>query len=58
MALAGGLDKKDIPRLLNLRADVVGVRRAVCSPKDRVGGGVQSVAVMEFTKMINKHETK
>jgi hypothetical protein len=58
VALAGGLDKEDIPRLLNLRVDVVGIRRAVCSPKDRVNGEVQSVAVMEFTKMINEHETK
>ncbi len=58
VALAGGLDKEDIPRLLHLRADVFGVRRAVCSLKDRVNGEVQSVAVMEFTKMINEHESK
>jgi len=57
-ALAGGLDKEDIPRLLDLRADVVGIRRAVCSPKNRDNGEVQSVAVMEFTKIINNHETK
>lgn len=57
-ALAGGLDKEDIPRLLDLRADVVGIRRAVLTHKDRVSGLVQSVAVMEFTKMINKHESK
>lgn len=58
VALAGGLNKEDIPRLLNLRADVVGIRRAVCGHKDRVGGEVQSVAVMEFTKLINEHESK
>jgi len=57
-ALAGGLDKEDIPRLLDLRADVVGIRRAVLTHKDRVSELVQSVAVMEFTKMINEHESK
>jgi hypothetical protein len=57
VALAGGLDKEDIPRLFNLRADVVGVRRAVCSPKNRVNGEVQSATIMEFTKMINERES-
>ena len=57
-ALAGGLDKEDIPRLLNLKADVVGIRRAVLSHKDRVSGEVQSVSVMEFIKLINEHESK
>jgi len=57
-ALAGGLGKGDIPRLLNLRADVVGIRRAVLSPKDRVAGEVQSTAVMEFTKIINEYESR
>ena len=57
-ALAGGLDKEDIPRLLDLRADVVGIRRAVLAHKDRVSGLVQSVSVMEFTKIINEYESR
>ena len=57
-ALAGGLDKEDIPRLFNLGADVVGIRRAVCIPKNRVNGEVHSIAVMEFTKKIHEYESK
>ncbi len=58
VALAGGLDKGDISRLLNLRADVVGIRRAVLNPKNQVSGEVQSTAVMEFTKIINRYESR
>lgn len=57
-ALAGGLDKEDISRLLNLRADVVGIRRAVLSPKNQVVSEVQSTTVMEFTKKINEYESR
>ncbi len=57
-ALAGGLDKEDVPRLFNLGADVVGIRRAVCIPKNRVNGEVHSIAVMEFTKKIHEYESK
>jgi uncharacterized protein (UPF0264 family) len=57
-ALAGGLDKEDIPRLLDLRADVVGIRRAVLSHKDRVAGEVQSTAIIEFVKLINEYESR
>ncbi|MFQ6086807.1 MAG: (5-formylfuran-3-yl)methyl phosphate synthase, partial [Candidatus Bathyarchaeia archaeon] len=40
-ALAGSLDRQDVPRLSDLGADVIGVRRAVCSKRDRLNGEVQ-----------------
>ncbi|MGD8507040.1 MAG: (5-formylfuran-3-yl)methyl phosphate synthase [Candidatus Bathyarchaeota archaeon] len=53
-ALAGSLDKQDVPRLFGLGADVIGVRRAVCSERDRLNGEVQRVAVLEFVKEIQE----
>jgi hypothetical protein len=52
-ALAGSLDKDDLPRAFNLGADIVGVRGAVCSKKDRLRGVVQRRAVEELVKVIN-----
>ncbi len=51
-ALAGSLERQDVPRLCDLGADVIGVRRAVCSRRDRLDGEVQRKAVLEFTKEI------
>lgn len=51
-ALAGSLDKQDVPRLHDLGADVIGVRRAVCGRGDRLKGEVQRRAVLEFVKEI------
>lgn len=51
-ALAGSLDKLDVPRLHDLGADVIGVRRAVCGRRDRLKGEVQRKAVLEFVKEI------
>ena len=52
-ALAGSLDIDDLPRVFNLGADIIGVRRAVCSGKDRERGEVQTGVVTEFVKRIN-----
>ena len=52
-ALAGSLDKQDIPRVYNLEADVIGVRGAVCSKKDRLAGRLEREKVIEFTKEIS-----
>ena len=52
-ALAGSLDKQDIPRVYDLAADIIGVRGAVCTNKDRLGGKVQREKVMEFAKEIS-----
>ena len=55
-ALAGSLDRQHIPRLYDLRADVIGVRKAVCSKRDRLNGEVQRKAVQEFAKEIRRCE--
>jgi uncharacterized protein (UPF0264 family) len=53
VALAGSLDKHHIPRVYDLAADIIGVRGAVCTNRDRVAGRVQEEKVMEFAKEIN-----
>ncbi len=55
-ALAGSLDRQDVPRLYDLGVDVIGVRRAVCSKRDRLNGEVQRRAVLEFAKEIGMCE--
>ncbi len=52
VALAGSLDKQDVPRVYDLAADIIGVRGAVCTNRDRLGGRVQREKVMEFAKEI------
>jgi hypothetical protein len=51
-ALAGSLERHDVRQIHALRADVIGVRRAVCSRKDRRNGRVQRKAVSEFVEEI------
>jgi len=53
VALAGSLDKEDIPKVFNLGADIIGVRRAVCSLQDRLKGRIRSEAVSEFVRVID-----
>ncbi|UCC58888.1 MAG: (5-formylfuran-3-yl)methyl phosphate synthase [Candidatus Bathyarchaeum sp.] len=53
VALAGSLDKQHIRRVYDLAADIIGVRGAVCTNRDRVAGRVQKEKVMEFTKEIS-----
>jgi uncharacterized protein (UPF0264 family) len=53
VALAGSLDKQDIRKVSDLAADIIGVRGAVCSNKDRLGGRVQREKVLEFAKEIS-----
>jgi uncharacterized protein (UPF0264 family) len=53
VALAGSLGKQDVPRVYDLAADIIGVRGAVCSNRDRLGGRVQREKVMEFAKKIS-----
>ena len=53
VALAGSLDKEDILKVFSLGADIMGVRKSVCSLQDRLKGRVQRNAVAEFVKAIN-----
>lgn len=55
-ALAGSLDRQDVPRLYELGVDVIGIRRAVCSKRDRLNGKVQRKTVLEFAKEICTYE--
>lgn len=54
VALAGSLGKEDLARVYDLKADIIGVRRAVCNKRDRLKGEVQRIAVREFIRAINK----
>jgi hypothetical protein len=54
VALAGSLDKEDVARTHRLGADVVGVRRAACSKKDRLRGRIQANAVTEIIKAVSE----
>lgn len=56
VALAGSLDRQDVPRLYDLGVDVIGVRRSVCSKTDRLNGEVQRRVVKEFAKEIGRCE--
>jgi uncharacterized protein (UPF0264 family) len=53
-ALAGSLDKQDVPRVHNLGADIIGVRGAVCTKKDRVSGKLELEKVIEFAEEVSK----
>jgi len=53
-ALAGSLDIKDIQRVHNLGADIIGVRGAVCTKKDRLAGKLEKEKVMAFAEEISK----
>jgi uncharacterized protein (UPF0264 family) len=53
-ALAGSLDAQDIPRVNNLGADILGVRGAVCTKKDRLTGKLEKKKVMAFVNVIAK----
>ena len=52
VALAGSLDKKDVAKVYGLDADIIGVRGAVCTDRDRLGE-VQREKIIEFAKEIN-----
>ena len=53
-ALAGSLDTQDIQRIYNLGADIIGVRGAVCTKKDRVTGKLEREKVTAFAEEISK----
>jgi uncharacterized protein (UPF0264 family) len=55
-ALAGSLQKQDLPEVYELGADVAGVRGAVCTLRDRVNGQITREKVQEFVKIIKRAE--
>jgi uncharacterized protein (UPF0264 family) len=55
-ALAGSLQKADLPRVYALGADVVGLRGAACTLSDRVNGQITREKVQELVKVIKRAE--
>ena len=53
-ALAGSLDSPDIPRVYRLGSDIIGVRGAVCTKKDRLAGKLEEEKVMAFANELSK----
>lgn len=53
-ALAGSLDVNDLSRVYRLGADIIGVRGAVCSKKDRLFGKLEKDKVISFINKIRK----
>lgn len=54
-AMAGSLGVRDVRRVYELGADVIGVRGAVCDNMDRLKGGIQWRVVMGFVKEIDAY---
>jgi hypothetical protein len=53
-ALAGSLLKEDIPVLMRLGVDIIGVRTAACEGRDRVKGRISKNKVQELTDAIRR----
>jgi hypothetical protein len=53
-AIAGSLSKEDLPMISTLGTDVVGLRGAACTDKDRVNGRLNREMVRELAEIINK----
>lgn len=51
--LAGGLEAADVPRLLALKPDILGFRRALCRDHDRLAG-IEADAVAAIRRLIPK----
>ena len=56
-ALAGSLQKQDLPEVYALGADIAGVRGAACTLSDRVNGQITREKVQELVEVV-KHADK
>ena len=57
VALAGNLRKKDIPYIINISPDIIGVRSVVCEGYDRINGSIKPQLIEGLKKeLFNKHE--
>lgn len=56
-ALAGSLRKENIPTLLKLDVDIIGVRTAACEGLDRVSGRISRKKVQELANVIRRITT-
>jgi len=55
-ALAGSLQKEDLPEVYALGADVVGLRGAACTLSDRVNGQITREKVRELLEIVKRAE--
>jgi uncharacterized protein (UPF0264 family) len=55
-ALAGSLQKEDLPEIYALGADVVGLRSAACTLNDRVNGRITREKVQELAEIVKRAE--
>jgi uncharacterized protein (UPF0264 family) len=55
-ALAGSLQKEDLPVICALGADVVGLRGAACTLNDRVNGQITREKVQELVEIVKRAE--
>lgn len=58
VALAGSLGLEDVHRVYKIGADVIGVRKAVCTGEDRMRGKVTRRLVANFLKAIKEVEAR
>ncbi len=56
VALAGSLRKEDLPVVYRLGADIVGLRGAACTNRDRVKGEMKRALVGELVEVISQTE--
>jgi uncharacterized protein (UPF0264 family) len=54
-ALAGSLQKEDVPVLARLGADIIGVRTAVCEGKNRISGHITRSRVRELANLVREN---
>jgi uncharacterized protein (UPF0264 family) len=57
-ALAGALQKEHLHMVYALNADIVGMRGAACTDKDRVNGRLRKESVREIADILRKLEAK
>jgi uncharacterized protein (UPF0264 family) len=56
IALAGNLRKKDIPLLIKISPDIIGVRSVVCEGYDRLNGSIKSELIEDLkTEISNQY---
>lgn len=55
VALAGNLRKKDIPLLINVSPDIIGLRSVVCEGYDRNNGSIKSNLIEELKSELYKN---
>ena len=58
VALAGALQKEDLPRIGALEPDVIGLRGAACTGNDRVNGRLQKESVLELAEIVKSLEVE